>query len=127
MDYVFKDNHTVWTKSTLAHALDARDVSNGEPTVSNLPNKVNFFECIKDVIGKNLCLIHLKNIRKDLTAFIPWLRWLVPEGTAILIAKDEEPQADHFLKSSITEEIGVFNAVTVLESFDKEKISEKNS
>lgn len=127
MDYIFKDDHTVWNKSTLAHALDNRAVSRGEPSSSNLPEKTNLFDFIKDIAGKNLCLLHLKNIRKDLTAFIPWLRWLVPEGTAVLIAKDEEPLGDYFLKSCMTEEVGVFDAVSVSESFGKEKIGEKNS
>lgn len=90
MNYFFiGDDDNYYTKGTLAHFLDTRDVAYGEPTSSTLPATVNPFELLKNsVFQDRLAIIRidcdelidvpdLKNIDKILSFCVPVDNFLI--------------------------------------------------
>ena len=56
MNYIIKDN-TVYRKGTLAHFLDKRAISIGEPTAKDLPATINPYEFVCQYLLKNNCAV----------------------------------------------------------------------
>lgn len=90
MNYFFiGSDDQYYTKGTLAHFLDTRDVAYGEPTQSTLPVTINPFDLLKESVFKDrLSIIRidcdelidvpdLKNIDKILSFCVPVDNFLI--------------------------------------------------
>lgn len=92
MNYIIKDN-VVYRKGTLAHYLDKRTISTGEPDKYSLPKTVNPFNLVYEQLLKNNCeIIVLKHSEMVYPSSLLYLiKDLVPAEQAILfyIAVDD--------------------------------------
>lgn len=88
-DYIFKDGK-VYRKGTLAHFLDTRSISEGEPTSDNLPKTINPFKFVmSNLLGNNCSIIKLKHSEmKYSTDMLYLLKDLIPVGQALLLYID---------------------------------------
>lgn len=50
--FIGSDNN-YYTKGTLAHFLDTREIASGEPTVNNLPESINPFELLQESLFRD--------------------------------------------------------------------------
>lgn len=129
-NYIIKSDGTYWRKSTLAHRLDKRAVSYGEPTPLDLPATLNPLKFLmQELLGNHLAILKVRQdcIPSDLTFCFPLLRQLLPAEDAVLIVKELEPLEDRLLPSSISdEEYQVLEAVTASETFSREGISDES-
>lgn len=118
MDYLIRQDGTVWRKGTLAHALDTRRISFGEPTAEDLPKTLNPLELIHEIMGAHLIVVHLPDtaVQKDLTYCLPLLKLLTPPGSAPVIVKDL-PAFTDTCKISASETSGTAQAVRFTTSY----------
>ena len=89
MNYIIKDNK-VYRKGTLAHFLDRRGISIGEPTATDLPETINPFKFVRQNLLKNNCaIIKLKHSEMVYSGdLLGLLNELIPAEQAILIYID---------------------------------------
>lgn len=85
MNYIIKDG-VVYRKGTLAHFLDKREISIGEPSKDNLPQEVNPFELVYQQLLKNNCeIIILSHSEMQYpSSLLSLINELVPAEQAIL-------------------------------------------
>lgn len=125
MDFIIKNNDEIWRKSTLAHMLDKRKISFGEPADYNLPETVNPLKLLLIAMSNHLTTIKIRqaSIRQDFTHCLPYLKKMISPGKSIIIIKELEPVSDLFIKTSMSETCSVGSAVTISETFQKENIN----
>lgn len=89
MNYIIKDDK-IYRKGTLAHYLDNRAISVGEPTSSDLPKTINAFKFLRDNLLCNNCtILKLKHSQMEYPAtLLSLLNELTPAEQAILIYID---------------------------------------
>lgn len=88
-DYIFKDGK-VYRKGILAHFLDKREISDGEPTADDLPKTINPFKfMMSNLLGNNCSIIKLKHSEMTYsTDMLYLLKDLIPAWQAILLYID---------------------------------------
>lgn len=123
MDYIIRDDGTVWRKSTLAHALDKRSISYGEPAASNLPETVNPYQIISALFGNHLCTIQIKNEDESLIHCLPLLSTLVPAGDAVIVFRELPKADDIFIRSNITETVTVSKSIIASDTVSRSKVN----
>lgn len=124
MDYIIRDDGTVWRKSTLAHALDKRNVSYGEPTDQNLPATVNPYKIVAALFGNHLCTIKIKNEDESIIHCLPLLSTLVPSGDAVMVFRELPKANDIFLRSNITETVTVSKSIVASDTVSRSFIND---
>ena len=89
MNYIIKGDK-IYRKGTLAHFLDKRAISIGEPTVEDLPAVLNPFLFVRNYLLKNNCtIIKLKHSEiKYSTELLSLLQDLIPPEQYIFIYID---------------------------------------
>ena len=89
MNYIIKDDK-IYRKGTLAHYLDNRAISIGEPTSSDLPKTINSFKFIRDnLLGNNCSILKLKHSKMEYpTTLLYLLNELTPAEQSILVYID---------------------------------------
>lgn len=89
MNYIIKDGK-IYRKGTLAHFLDKRAISIGEPTAEDLPAVINPFLFVRNYLLKNNCvIIKLKHSEIQYsTALLGLLAELIPTEQYIFIYID---------------------------------------
>ena len=123
MDYIIREDGTVWRKSTLAHALDKRNVSYGEPSAMNLPETVNPYKIISALFGNHLCTIQIKNEDESLIHCLPLLSTFVPAGDAVMVFRELPKIDDIFIRSNITETVTVSKSIVVSDTVSRSKVN----
>lgn len=107
MNYLIKDN-VVYKKGTLAHFLDKRDISIGEPKEEDLPTKVNPFYLVYEQLLKNNCSIimlqHSEMVYPN--ALLSLVNTLVPVEQAVLFYINVDDLETQFSLSGETEITG---------------------
>ncbi len=116
-------------KSTLAHSLDTRNLSIGEPNRRDLPEAVNPLEMLLRVLGGHLTIVKVRDdcIQNDLTECFSLLNDLMPVGDRVKVVKYLEGQYDVLLPSLITESMKTAEVVKFSDSFDGDLIQEANN
>lgn len=91
-----RDDQSIWNKSTLAHFLDNRPISFGEPSQDDLPETVVPLELLRGLTGQHLSIVRIKDSAEtqDLFAFLPLLKHLVPAGKQLIVFRELEPSED---------------------------------
>lgn len=127
MNFIVKDNDEIWRKSTLAHMLDLRKVSYGEPNKGNLPETINPLELLLIAMSNHLTTIKIRqaSIRQDFTHCLPFIQKMISPGKSIIIVKELEPVSDIILRSTISDSHSVGSVVSVSETFPKANISDE--
>ena len=89
MNYIIKDGK-YYRKGTLAHYLDKRSLSIGEPTASALPGTINPYQFVMENLLKNNCVvIKLKHSEvKYPSSLLSLVKEVVPAEQAILFYID---------------------------------------
>ena len=89
MNYIIKDGK-YYRKGTLAHYLDKRSLSIGEPTASALPSMINPYQFVMENLLKNNCVvIKLKHSEmKYPSSLLSLVKEVVPAEQAILFYID---------------------------------------
>ena len=89
MNYIIKYDK-IYRKGTLAHYLDNRAISIGEPSEADLPKTMNPFKFVRDNLLKNNCaILKLKHSQmKYPTTLLYLLNELTPAEQSILVYID---------------------------------------
>lgn len=89
MNYIIKDDK-IYRKGTLAHYLDNRAISIGEPSKSDLPETINPFEFVRDNLLKNNCsILKLKHSEMEYPGTLLYLLdEVIPSEQKILVYID---------------------------------------
>lgn len=104
MNYIIKDGK-YYRKGTLAHYLDKRSLSIGEPTASALPSTINPYQFVMENLLKNNCVvIKLKHSEmKYPSSLLSLVKEVVPAEQAILFYIDvDDIKTGLTLNSSMT-------------------------
>lgn len=129
MNFIVKDNDEIWRKSTLAHMLDQRKVSYGEPSDRNLPETVNPLKLLLIAMSNHLTTIKIRqaSIRQDFTHCLPFIQKMISPGKSIIIIKELEPVSDIMLRTSMSDSHSIGSVVSVSETFQKSNISDNTN
>lgn len=124
--FVVEEDGRIVRKGTLAHMLDRRNTSIGEPTRLDVPETVNPYRLVTGMTGSYLCTLRIRqsDIRDDWTRCLPMLQQILPVGSCLIVMKELEPHGDTLSVSSISEEASMMSAVSLSDTFQSEGISD---
>ena len=107
MNYIVKDG-VIYRKGTLAHFLDEREISIGEPDKNCLPKEINPFWLVYKNLLQNNCeiIILLHSEMQYPSSLLSLVKDLVPAGQAILFYIDVDDVQTEFSLTGETEITG---------------------
>ncbi|MDO4568788.1 MAG: hypothetical protein Q4D38_00210 [Planctomycetia bacterium] len=128
-DYVIYHDGKIYRKSTLAHWLDTRTISYGEPTPAHLPEKLNVFQFLVDkLLRSHIVSVRIKEncIQKDLTQAIPRLKDCIPAGDKILVTLETTPLENAITLDKIQEEVTMCAAYSFEDTVYRKQIDDSH-